>query len=60
MLRDWAKSSHSMKEHIACVEVGAWEGDPSVQVGVRDTENRHLGHLAFGAGEFAALIGGVR
>lgn len=48
------KSSHSYDEG-ACVEVSA-----GAQTCIRDTENRELGHLAFPAGEFAALVGGVR
>lgn len=55
----WHKASYSY-DVGACVEVGGLEAVGGLEVGVRDTENRHLGHLAFGAGEFAALIGGVR
>lgn len=52
--REYRKSSYSY-DVGACVEVSA-----GAQTCIRDTENRELGHLAFPAGEFAALVGGVR
>lgn len=46
------KSSYSSGGHENCVEVS---GAPA-GAAVRDTQNRHLGHLEVPAGEWAALL----
>ncbi|GAA1112867.1 DUF397 domain-containing protein [Nocardiopsis composta] len=51
----WHKSSYSGGAHQDCVEVS--EGAITA---VRDTRNRHLGHLEFPATEWAAFIYAVR
>ncbi|WP_017570544.1 DUF397 domain-containing protein [Nocardiopsis halotolerans] len=53
-MRDWHKSSYSGNEGH-CVEVA--EG---AVTGVRDTQNRELGHLDVPAAEWTALISAVR
>jgi hypothetical protein len=50
----WHKSSYSRGE-TNCVEVA--EG---VTTAVRDTQNRDLGHLAFGASEWTALVDSLK
>jgi hypothetical protein len=50
----WHKSSYSGGNGGDCVEVA--EG---AVTGIRDTQNRELGHLAVPAGEWAALLGTV-
>ncbi|KOX17112.1 DUF397 domain-containing protein [Nocardiopsis sp. NRRL B-16309] len=50
----WHKSSYS-KAETNCVEVA--EG---VATAVRDTQNRELGHLAFGAAEWTALVDSLK
>lgn len=52
---DWRKSSYSQGE-TSCVEVGR----SSREVGVRDTQNRGLGHLSFPCAEWAALLREVK
>ncbi|GAA0979087.1 MULTISPECIES: DUF397 domain-containing protein [Nocardiopsidaceae] len=51
---EWHKSSYSANG-ANCVEVA--EGPVT---GVRDTQNRELGHLAVPAPEWAALVSAVR
>ncbi|MBV2365117.1 DUF397 domain-containing protein [Streptomonospora nanhaiensis] len=51
----WHKSSYSGGQGGACVEVA--EG---AQTLVRDTQNRHLGHLAFPAAEWDAFLAALR
>lgn len=51
---NWHKSSYSNANGGHCVEVA--EGTVTR---VRDTQNRELGHLAFGAAEWSALLGTV-
>jgi hypothetical protein len=50
----WHKSSYSRGD-TNCVEVA--EG---VTTAVRDTQNRELGHLAFGAAEWTALVDSLK
>jgi hypothetical protein len=52
--RSWHKSSYSGNQG-ACVEVR--EG---VVTGIRDTQNRDLGHLTAQAFEWTALLAAVR
>ncbi|WP_433696784.1 DUF397 domain-containing protein [Nocardiopsis sp. CA-288880] len=52
--RDWHKSSYSGNEG-ACVEIA--EGPVT---GIRDTQNRELGHLDVPAPEWTALMNAVR
>jgi hypothetical protein len=47
----WHKSSYSGNVGSECVEVA--EGPSTL---VRDTQNRALGHLAFEAAEWSALV----
>ena len=47
----WHKSSYSQGGHQECVEVA--EGRTTA---LRDTRNRHLGHLEFPATEWKAFI----
>ncbi|NYI96841.1 hypothetical protein HNR12_003118 [Streptomonospora nanhaiensis] len=51
----WHKSSYSGPDNANCVEVA--EG---AQTLVRDTQNRHLGHLAFPAPEWDAFLTAIR
>lgn len=51
----WHKSSYSGGSTGNCVEVA--EG---VATAVRDTQNRELGHLAFGAAEWTALVDSLK
>ncbi|MFL1377682.1 DUF397 domain-containing protein [Nocardiopsis protaetiae] len=50
----WAKSSHSNSEGGDCVEARGMV--TYSQVGIRDTQNRHLGHLEIPAAEWTALL----
>ncbi|MEU1900625.1 DUF397 domain-containing protein [Nocardiopsis dassonvillei] len=52
----WRKSSYSGGGHQDCVECRA--DGPVVQV--RDTRHRQLGHLAFPAVEWTALLAGAQ
>ncbi|MDA0566982.1 DUF397 domain-containing protein [Streptomonospora sp. S1-112] len=52
---NWHKSSYSGGQGGACVEVA--EGARTL---VRDTQNRHLGLLAFPAREWSAFLTVVR
>ncbi|ADH67997.1 MULTISPECIES: DUF397 domain-containing protein [Nocardiopsis] len=54
MRSDWHKSSYSNAAEN-CVEVR--EGAETL---VRDTQNRHAGHLEFQAQEWGALLKAVR
>ncbi|CAL9595224.1 hypothetical protein SUDANB121_05338 [Nocardiopsis dassonvillei] len=47
----WHKSSYSNQQGGHCVEVA--EG---AVTGIRDTRNRHLGHLEIPAAEWTALL----
>lgn len=49
-MTDWHKSTYSY-DVGACVEIS--EGR---ETRIRDTQHRNLGHLAFTAGEWAALL----
>ncbi|MEC3891052.1 MULTISPECIES: DUF397 domain-containing protein [Nocardiopsis] len=51
---DWHKSTYSANGSN-CVEARECPGGADV----RDTQNRELGHLSFGAGEWSALLGAV-
>lgn len=51
MTADWGKSTYSSGSQN-CVEAREYEGGAAV----RDTQNRELGHLSFGAGEWSALL----
>ncbi|MBV2363856.1 DUF397 domain-containing protein [Streptomonospora nanhaiensis] len=51
----WHKSSYSGPDNANCVEVA--EG---AQTLVRDTQNPHLGHLAFPAPEWDAFLTAIR
>ncbi|MFC9086555.1 DUF397 domain-containing protein [Nocardiopsis dassonvillei] len=52
---DWHKSSYSDGRGGNCVEVA--EGPVT---GIRDTQNRQLGHLSAPAPEWTALLAAVR
>ena len=52
----WRTSSYSKGGHQDCVECRS----DGTTVQVRDTRHRHLGHLEFSAGEWAALLSNVR
>lgn len=51
---EWRKSSYSGGNNPNCVEVAR----PGVERAayVRDSQNLHLGHLSFSAGEWAAFL----
>lgn len=51
----WRKSSYSSSHGQNCVEVA----DVPSGAAVRDTQNRELGHIEFGASEWQALLGVV-
>ncbi|MEV2279342.1 DUF397 domain-containing protein [Nocardiopsis sp. NPDC049922] len=53
-MNEWHKSSYSQTGGN-CVEVA--EGSVT---GIRDTQNRDLGHLSVPAGEWAALLTSMR
>ncbi len=53
--RVWHTSSYSGAQGGECVEVS--EGPITA---VRDTRNRHLGHLTFPSAEWAAFIDAVK
>ncbi|MFC7328477.1 DUF397 domain-containing protein [Marinactinospora rubrisoli] len=48
----WHKSSYSQAE-TNCVEAALMTAGSA---GIRDTQNRHLGHLEFSAVEWAAFL----
>lgn len=48
----WHKSTYSHSTGGSCVEVA----ENSTGAKVRDTQNRELGHLEFGPGEWSALL----
>ncbi|WP_150252285.1 DUF397 domain-containing protein [Nocardiopsis deserti] len=50
-MNDWHKSSYSGGDGGNCVEVA--EGSVT---GIRDTQNRELGHLTVAALEWAAVL----
>ncbi|MFL1377683.1 DUF397 domain-containing protein [Nocardiopsis protaetiae] len=50
----WAKSSYSNGEGGDCVEARGMV--TYSRVGIRDTQNRHLGHLEIPAAEWTALL----
>ncbi|WP_067974319.1 DUF397 domain-containing protein [Nocardiopsis trehalosi] len=52
----WHKSSYSSAKGQNCVEAAAAPGVAAV----RDTQNRDLGHLAFPASEWTALLAEVK
>ncbi|WDZ93509.1 DUF397 domain-containing protein [Nocardiopsis sp. HUAS JQ3] len=54
-MNDWHKSSYSDGTGGNCVEVA--EG---LVTGIRDTQNRQLGHLSAPAPEWTALLAAVR
>jgi hypothetical protein len=54
-MNDWHKSSYSGGDGGNCVEVA--EGPVT---GIRDTQNRGLGHLTVPAPEWTALLNAVR
>ncbi|WP_159945544.1 MULTISPECIES: DUF397 domain-containing protein [unclassified Nocardiopsis] len=69
----WRKSSYSGGSGGNCVEVSDWHkssystnGGECVEVAkgrnvlVRDTQHRHLGHLAFTSPEWLAFRAGIR
>jgi hypothetical protein len=57
----WSKSSYSHDpEHSRCVEVAGLPVHNQLNVGIRDTENRHLGHLAMPSREWAGLLSTLR
>ncbi|MCP3012911.1 DUF397 domain-containing protein [Nocardiopsis dassonvillei] len=55
MRSDWHKSSYSDGRGGNCVEVA--EGSVT---GIRDTQNRELGHLSAPAPEWTALLAAIR
>ena len=56
MTTEWNKSSYSNGSGGDCVEARATESGAAV----RDTQNRHLGHLDATAPEWAAFLEAVR
>ncbi|MCY9786389.1 DUF397 domain-containing protein [Nocardiopsis sp. EMB25] len=52
----WRKSSYSSSHGQNCVEIADLPGGAAI----RDTQNRHLGHINVPASEWAALLGTVR
>ncbi|WP_082166858.1 DUF397 domain-containing protein [Nocardiopsis sp. RV163] len=54
-MKEWHKSSYSDGRGGNCVEVA--EGSVT---GIRDTQNRQLGHLSAPAPEWTALLAAVR
>ncbi|MDE3723810.1 DUF397 domain-containing protein [Nocardiopsis sp. N85] len=50
----WTKSGYSNGEGGDCVEARSMAAHS--RIGVRDTQNRHLGHLEIPAAEWAALL----
>jgi len=56
MTTEWNKSSYSNGSGGDCVEARATEGGAAV----RDTQNRHLGHLDATAPEWTAFLEAVR
>lgn len=54
-MNDWHKSSYS-NTGGQCVEVR----EHAAGTDVRDTANRHLGHLDFGTSEWTALLASAR
>jgi len=52
----WRKSSYSNDTGGECVEVAE---TPSAVL-VRDTQNRHLGHLGFSPGEWTAFLSSLK
>ncbi|WP_110049207.1 DUF397 domain-containing protein [Nocardiopsis sp. L17-MgMaSL7] len=55
-MTDWRKSSYSNGEGGNCVEARATDRGAAV----RDTQNRHLGHLNATATEWRAFMAAVR
>ncbi|GAA3736848.1 DUF397 domain-containing protein [Salinactinospora qingdaonensis] len=53
---EWIKSSYSNSQAGSCVEVA----EAAATVYVRDTQHRELGHLAFSATEWTALLSQVK
>ncbi|MFC7328949.1 DUF397 domain-containing protein [Marinactinospora rubrisoli] len=53
---EWHKSSYSGNPRQACVEVR----ETPTGAYVRDTQNRHQGHLAFPLPEWSAFLRGVK
>ncbi|GAA3722931.1 hypothetical protein HDA32_000777 [Spinactinospora alkalitolerans] len=53
----WRKSSYSSAKGENCVEIADL---PAPSTGVRDSKHPGLGHLAFGRGEWAAFLAGVK
>ncbi|WP_083927577.1 DUF397 domain-containing protein [Nocardiopsis prasina] len=56
MIDGWKKSSYSNGQGGNCVEARATEQGAAV----RDTQNRHLGHLDASAREWEAFVAAVR
>lgn len=56
MTSDWAKSSYSGGSTGSCVEC---RSSPSRAL-IRDTQNRHLGHIDYTPGAWVAFLVGVR
>ncbi|MCY9786222.1 DUF397 domain-containing protein [Nocardiopsis sp. EMB25] len=54
-MNSWHKSSYSMRDQ-SCVEVN----ETPQTVLIRDTQNRELGHLTFGAAEWTSLVDSLR
>ncbi|MBV2361899.1 DUF397 domain-containing protein [Streptomonospora nanhaiensis] len=50
------KSSYSSPRHQDCVEVADTPGTSAV----RDTQNRHLGHIEFPSTEWAAFLRDIK
>ncbi|NYH54380.1 MULTISPECIES: DUF397 domain-containing protein [Nocardiopsis] len=55
---EWKKSSYSGGNGGDCVE--ARQNAARAAVAVRDTQNRHLGHLEANNTEWTALLGAVK
>ncbi|GAA1080892.1 DUF397 domain-containing protein [Nocardiopsis composta] len=52
----WHKSTYSGGTHQNCLE-GRKTGNKAL---IRDTQNRHLGHLEFPAAEWKAFLAAVK
>ena len=57
MNESWRTSSYSGGNNPNCVECRSPDG---IQVDIRDTRNRHLGHLTVPAAEWAAFLAHLR
>ncbi|TQN27762.1 uncharacterized protein DUF397 [Haloactinospora alba] len=54
--REWHKSSYSNGNNASCVEVA----EEANAVGVRDSQNRELGHICFSPNAWATFLHGLK